>query len=266
MDGLRGVLYLVGTALLNACAVPDDSYNFNDEPMEFRSDDDGGVLVPGGRPSGGTWVNNGLEDPDVSGIDPAFSLKSNDGLSGAALADADVLATAEYVVECALPANKSITKSVSGQTVELYGLLGLAPEWENGDCDEDCQEWVSACLLARTNAEGETVTIWMKGDHAALDWSAPVGAVLEAGFYGNLFAAPEAEYLCKGSSQAVVAARREGRTCSSSNSCDFTTYTNCTNHSRCTLDGPNGDVPTNCKSGSQATSAAYHTIATYVVP
>jgi len=267
MDNLRGTLCLVGTLALCACGTADDSY-YEDE-FEFRSDD-GGVLAPSGRPGGGGWIGNGLEDPDVSGVDPAYSLSSAAGLSslGMLLDDPARHGVAEYLVECALPYGSSITKIADGQSIELHGLLGVAPEWEDGACDEDCQQWVSACLLARTNISGSTVKIWVKGEHEAIGWQAPSNAVFEGAFYGNLFADPDGQYLCKGSALAVVAARREGRTCSSGSggACDFKAYSDCYTHSRCTAGGPDGDVPTNCKAGSQATTAPYHTIATYVVP
>jgi hypothetical protein len=244
---------------LSACAVPDDSH---DEELEFRD------FIGGGGGGGGGLLGNGLVDPDVSGLDPAYALTSAEGLSTEALADPALRATAKYAVECALPYGTSITRVVNGKTVVFDGLVGLTPEWETGVCDQDCQEWVSACLLARTNVSGETVQISIKGDHEALNWDAPSGAVLEGAFYGNLFVAPEDRFLCRGSTLDVVAAFREGRTCSlvSSEACEFTAYSNCSSFSRCTYDGPNNDVPTNCKSGSLASSAPYHTIATYVVP
>lgn len=236
---------------LCACGVPDEF----DDQLEFRT-----TFV---QPGTTTLIANGLEDPDVSGVDPSYSLNSPEGLSSNEgwLLGSETLNTARYMVECALPANQSVSKTVNGQTIVLSGLLGLAPEWKNHECDQDCQEWVSACLLARTNVSGETVQIWVTGDHEALDWVPPANAVLEGGFYGNLFEDPEGKYLCKGSSQGVIAARLDGRTCSSGSSCDFTRYSSCTNNSRCTMDG---SAPGNCKTGSQATSAPYHTIATYV--
>ena len=256
MDNLRGMLCLVGAVALCACGTPDEF----DDQMEFRD-----TFVNVG--SGG-WLGNGLEDPDVSGIDPAYSLESAEGLSssGGWLLDAETLKLTKYLVECALPAEESIVKTVDGQTVQLDGLLGLAPEWQAGDCDEDCQEWVSACLLARTNVSGATVSIFVSGEHEALDWEPPKGTVLEAGFYGNLFTDPDGKYLCKGSSQAVVAAKRDGRTCSGTGTCQFTRYNDCTSNSRCTMVGPNQDIPSDCKTGSLATSAPYHTIATFVDP
>lgn len=254
MKNLRGVLCLVGTVGLCACGVPDEF----DDQLEFRT-----TFV---QPGTTTLIANGLEDPDVSGVDPSYSLSSPEGLSSNEgwLLGSETLTTARYMVECALPADQSVTKTVNGQEIVLDGLLGLAPEWEDQECDQDCQEWVSACLLARTNVSGETVQIWVGGEHEALDSEAPEGTLLEGAFYGNLFADPEGKYLCEGSNHAVVAARRLGRTCSAGN-CGFTLYKNCHSHSRCTMDGPHG-VPSDCKTGNHATSTPYHSIVTYVSP
>lgn len=264
MDNLRGMLCLIGGMALCACGSSDDSYYEGD--LEFRTSG-GGVTNPDGRPGGSGWLGNGLEDPDVSGVDPAHPLSSAAGLSDSSglLTDSDLRGTAEYLVECALPYGTSITKVVDGETIVLEGLLGLAPEWETDECDEDCQEWVSACLLARTNVSGQTVQIWVKGDHEALGWGAPEDAVFEAGFYGNLFVDPEGQYYCKGEAGGIVAAKREGRTCTSGGgaACEFTKLGKCEKPSRCDLVGPNEDVPANCRVTGAAT---YHTIATYVVP
>jgi hypothetical protein len=265
MEMQRGILFLVGTvaAALCACGPADDSY-YSDLELEFRTDD-GGVPAPAERPSTGGWISNGLEDPDVSGVDPGHALSTEAGLSSAAslLTDSDLFGTAEYLVECALPYGHSITKTVDGQTVVLSGLLGLAPEWETDACDQDCQEWVSACLLARTNVTGETVHIWMKGDHEALGWEAPTGVLFEAGFYGNLFQDPAGQYYCKGASQGTVAAKREGRTCTSGDGCGFIKYSKCSQPDRCQSGGPDDDVPVGCTAEGDT---PFHTVATYVLP
>jgi hypothetical protein len=120
-------------------------------------------------------------------------------------------------------------------------------------------------MIARTNVTEQTVQIWIKGDHPAIGGEVPEGALFEAGFYGNIFADPEAQYYCKGSSQGIVAAKREGRTCTSGNgqACGFTKYDKCFKHDRCQDSGVDGEVPANCEADGPET---YHTIATYIVP
>lgn len=267
---LRGCGLIGSLALsLCACGPADDSYHFEAD-IGFRSGDDGTVDAQPGRPSGGGWISNGLQDPSLGGVDPAYGLSTPQGLSPAVgLLDEPALrGTAEYLVECALPWGSSITKEVDGQTLVFDGLLGLAPEWEDGDCDQDCQEWVSACLLARTNGSGNEVVIWIQGEHEGVGYGVPEGAVLEAAFYGNLFVDSDERYLCKGSRHDVVEAHRNGRTCSFGwgDDCDFTMYRSCSKKNRCDFTGPNQDVPSNCRSGKKATSAPMHTIATYIVP
>lgn len=250
-------------AVLCACAPAYDEADGDD--LEFRSDD-GGVDASPGRPSGGGWISNGLEDPDLSGVDPAFALSTPLGLAEdvGLLTDAALQGTAEYLVECALPLGESIDKTVGGQTLTFEGLLGLAPQWQYGSCDEDCQQWVTACLLARTNVSGQSVTIWIQSDHPAIGYGIPDDVIHEASWYGNLFAGPDEQYLCKGEPSGPVAAKREGRTCSQGQTCGFTKYSHCDKANRCTLAGPDGDVPIDCMPDDAWQDPSYHTISTYV--
>ena len=149
--------------------------------------------------------------------------------------------------------------------VTFYGKHGLAPAWKDGACDQDCQEWVSACVLARTNQSGENVMVWMQADHPAIGFGVPGEAILEAGFFGNLFVATDEKFYCKGAPTGNVAAKREGRTCSSpTNPCEFQKFNSC--DGRCELVGPNLDVPANCYPGNGGGSGeqSYHTISTYI--
>lgn len=258
MDERREVMRLVVSlaAVLCACAPADDGSE--DENFEFR--EEGGVIA---RPGTGGWLNNGLESPNVSGVDPAHGLATTQGLSESQglMTDPSLRDTAEYIVECALPLGESITKTIGGQTLVLEGLLGLAPEWADDACDEDCQQWVSACLLARTNVSGQDVTIWIQADHPAIGYGAPGALVHEASWYGNLFADPEDQYLCRGQPGAVAAAKHEGRTCVQGQACGFTKYGKCNKHDRCAMAGPNGDVPLDCVAEGAAT---WHTISSYL--
>jgi hypothetical protein len=261
MDERRGAACLTVSlaAVLCACAPVDHG---DDENLEFRSGD--GVLAPSGRPSEGGWLSNGLESPQVSGINPAYGLATPQGMAEdlGLLTDPLRLGTAEYLVECALPAGESITKLVDGQPLELHGLLGLAPEWADDACNEECQQWVTACLLARTNVSGQTVMIWIQAEHPAIGYDAPGGLVHEASWFGNLFAGPGEQYLCKGAASGPAAALREGRTCTLGQGCGFTKYSTC-GKGRCTMAGPGGNVPATCKPDG-AGAGPYPAISSYV--
>lgn len=226
-------------------------------------------------PEGGVWVNNGLHDPDVGGIDPSHSLASPEGLATdhGLLLDPDRLDTVRYLVECALPAGRSIIKEVDGELLELEGALGLAPEWEDDACDEDCQEWVSACLLARTNVGGHTVRVWMRADHSAIgEGTSLLYPSYEASFFGNLFAAAPSEHYCQGTVVGPLLAQLHGRTCSAvlGDPCGFVEHSLCAVEPRCTFSLPAAlglgiaDSPKNCIAGAVPGDPAFHTISTYV--
>ncbi len=219
---------------------------------------------------GGMWINNGLDDPDVSGIDPALALTSDAGLSSleAVLLDPARHDTVRYLLECALPAGHSLELLVDEQPTPFDGVLGLAPEWVDGACDDDCQEWVSACMLARTNVSGATVPVWMSADHSAIgEGSSPAFPVYEATFFGNLFEG--SRYYCGGTGGAVLGQLR-GRTCTGG-SCGFIEYDHCAQKDRCeyaSLGAPAGGAAAGhaiaCVGGSLAEGRAFHAINTYV--
>jgi hypothetical protein len=217
----------------------------------------------------GGFINNGLHDPEVGGFDPDYPLESSSGLKGSKLNDADRLATARYVVECALPEGESIVKSVSGVTMEFEGALGLAPEWQDSACDQDCQEWVSACVLARTNVSGETVSLWLTGDHPELGFTTtPTYNHYEASFFGNLFTGPDQAYVCPvGQGAGAVLSQLQGRTCSNESGgwCGFTVYSNCFSSTRCELAGTStSPTAVGCRAGATPSGAPMNTISSYV--
>lgn len=144
-----------------------------------------------------------------------------------------------YIYNCAMDASQS-TQIFDGPEliIALQGGVGLAPEWGQGGgaCDEGCQRWVTACLLARANAFGATVKISMRApDDApthvqkALEVSAEEANkywLREGAFYGNLFrhetkgdgttvAAPQL-YACAGPGSSLPWATK--RFCSSQGS------------------------------------------------
>lgn len=235
------------------------------EELQFRATTRSEVATPG-DPDGGIFINNGLDDPDVSGVNPAYGLSTNEGLdpAGDLLADPDRRDTIEYLVECALPPGASITKVVDGEPLEFDGQIGLAPEWEDGECDEDCQEWVSACLLARTNVSGQTVSLWMRADHPAIGTGTSLRfPVYEASFFGNLFDGSGQKNICQGSVASSTVAFLDGRTCSAElgESCGFTKHNDCELAPRCTFWGLLQPTAVGCAPPS---GAPYHTITTYI--
>lgn len=215
--------------------------------------------------NGGGWINNGLGDPSLSGIDPTHPLSSLEGMAEdeGLLADEETRITARYLVECALPLGASIVKQVDGQPLVLHGHVGLTPEWEEGACDVDCQQWVSACMLARTNVSAQSVSIWLRADHPALTTGSPAYPIYEGSFFGNLFADPETRYLCQGSESAAVIAQQSGRTCSSDpEACELEAYDDCEEEERCELVDDDGIFASDCMPAG--TTLAHRTISVYL--
>jgi hypothetical protein len=217
-------------------------------------------------PGGGGWINNGLSDPNLSGIDPGFPLSSPQGMSEeeGVLVDENKRITARYLVECALTQGSEIVKLVDDEEIVLEGYLGLAPAWEDGACDDDCQQWVSACMLARTNVSGLSISISLRAEHPALGFEGnPHYPIYEASFFGNLFV-PETQYLCEGSEQAIALAQLSGRTCSSDpESCGFEAYDDCEEQDRCAFVEQDGD-PTAIDCVPEGSDTPYHTISVYL--
>lgn len=231
----------------------------DDDAMTERSN-------PGGPGGGGIWINNGLSEPSVVGVHPAYPLSSPLGLSEVegVLTNEDTHIAARYLVECALPLEASIVKTVDGEQLVLEGHLGLAPEWEDGACDGDCQQWISACMLARTNVNSQSLPIALRADHPAIGFDGPNNTVYEASYFGNLFAAPAGKYMCEGSEAAVDTAHLSGRTCSSDpEGCDFEGYDDCEEEDRCEFVAEDGGVTAvDCVPAGSNTE--YHTISVYI--
>jgi hypothetical protein len=115
-----------------------------------------------------------------------------------------------YIVSCALPADHTLTVTIQGASYDLAGGLGLAPSFEFGALsDPTDQEWVSACLMARTNWKSSygaphTVAISLRGSHPNLIEPDPGFIYLDSGFFGNVFTSPARLYTCDSSNQSPV--------------------------------------------------------------
>jgi hypothetical protein len=88
-----------------------------------------------------------------------------------------------------LPPGASITKQDQyGKSYTYQGLLGIAPQWQTGACDTNCQESVSACLLAHVNTAGIHVPLWIVGNDPVVGWGQdPNYPNQEGAFFGNVF-------------------------------------------------------------------------------
>ena len=162
--------------------------------------------------------------------------------------------------------------SIDGEPTTFDGALGLAPQWLSGPCNGDCQEWVSACLLARTNLTGIAdveVVLWID-DPSSSDDPDP-DYTYEAGFFGNLFTSSSG-YLCQdpaGLLSSVTAAR----VCSVTTGCLIpltNRYAACRTapplgSARC--DGePGTPHHAECRAGLLPSGSDFHTINAYIQP
>ncbi len=110
-----------------------------------------------------------------------------------------------YLVSCALPAGQSVVfDSLAGVADYTFtGLLGVAPEWGADDgatCDQDCQQWVSACMISRVNALGQHIALSERGSNPALalvPGEAEEYPDREATYWGNVFDSSQLLYACR---------------------------------------------------------------------
>jgi hypothetical protein len=146
---------------------------------------------------------NGLSS--VNGLSSANGLSSVNGLRDGVglMASSSGRATLSYLIKCALPAGKRITKKdQNGNSHTFSGSVGVAPAWENGACNDQCQRWISACMLAHVNATGTSLPIWFVADPSRqpqIGWSrSSTYPNQEGSFFGNLFTNPPQAFYCGG--------------------------------------------------------------------
>jgi len=139
----------------------------------------------------GLISQNGL----VALFDPAAT-STNAAYIHQQLWDTDAQTFMKYLVGCALDSTQSLTwKDPSTLTVHQWtGKLGLCSQWETQAPTLECMTRVSACLLARNNAQGATVDLSVRGENAqdpGMFWLDATEAadfpVREGAFYGNIF-------------------------------------------------------------------------------
>jgi hypothetical protein len=201
----------------------------------------------------------GEPPPDDDASDPIYKLGANklganklganklganklgaNKLGANALATTDMMASADsrevfsYIVGCAIPSGSSIVaKNAAGVSYTFPGALGLAPAWATRTPTVTERRWVSACVLARTNLYGVSVSISLRHDTnvalaTSLDERTQYTAV-EGAFFGDIFATPQAIYACGnrtwsavGTNSLRMCALSQSGTVGSTTDCGFT--------------------------------------------
>jgi hypothetical protein len=206
--------------------------------QEFLTTTDGLTTINGLTPLNGVRATSGLRTANrlstsnglgtINGIPTMNGLKTNNGLttvngmsvdctqgtlgvtctgepdgllsaSTGLMSSDDGVRTANYVVRCALPYGQRVTVlDHTGALVILSGELGLAPEWATQQCSRDCEEKVSACLMALTSSGGIHSPIALTNQGVLGATPSASFPYQEGGFYGNLFMDPPLGFFCAG--------------------------------------------------------------------
>jgi hypothetical protein len=149
-------------------------------------------LTSNGLTSNGLVVNgltsNGLTSNGLSGV------KSTSGL----MTTSDGRQLVQYIIKCALPSGSQlVAHDQNGSPYTYPGLLGVAPEWQTSACSTDCQERISACVLAHVNNAGVHIALWITSE-GNIGWGTSSSYPYEEGsFFGNFFGVPHG-YYCTG--------------------------------------------------------------------
>jgi hypothetical protein len=154
------------------------------------------------------FAYNGLSFVDgisINGLSTSGGLSWTSGL----MTTASGREAVKYMVKCAFPSGHRLTaqdNAVPPNTYTFDGAIGVAPELEFGTCDLNCQERVSACMLAHVNNSGVHVGIWLVGPDNGIGWeTSPDYPYMEAAYFGNLFMAnPKGNY-CAGNNLSAGA-------------------------------------------------------------
>jgi alpha-tubulin suppressor-like RCC1 family protein len=109
-----------------------------------------------------------------------------------------LLVLLRYAIECALSEGQSVTVLGSvGDAYELHGAMGLAPEWSAGALSTLGRRYVSACLAARSNSNGQPVQVSVRGGNIP---TTPVelGTFkhVEGAFWGDVFGSAPSLITC----------------------------------------------------------------------
>ena len=182
---------VLGTGALMGCANPAD---WGGATLTEEA-----VSSPNGlRMINGLSMTNGLSS--ANGLSMTNGLSSVNGLSmtNGLLTSDTGRTTLGYLVRCALPAGHSIRKAYNGTTYTFAGQLGLGAGWETGACDTNCQQLVSACMMAHVNTSGKHINLWIDSPTIIGLGRNSAYPMQESAFFGNIFVNPPKAYYCNG--------------------------------------------------------------------
>lgn len=134
-----------------------------------------------------------------------------------AVAESKLISLLGYLSSCALSRNQSITiTSSNGDAIVFKGVLGLATEWATGALTTNGKYYVTGCMAARSNGNGQSVYLSVRTDVLNPgDTERSVFAHREGSFWGNAFGANQAIHTCAAEGGGVA-----GRVCTSGD-CGF---------------------------------------------
>jgi hypothetical protein len=173
-----------GTEMISAAQLTENGLTLN------------GLTLNGLTLNGLTLNGLTLNGLTLNGLSSVNGLSSTNGLMTTS-GGRDIV---KYLVKCAYPVGHSLVKTdQNGMTYTFAGSLGVAPEMETSGCGLDCQEKVSACVLAHVNNAGVHVSLWMVGPDPGIGWGSSTDYPYQEGsFFGNLFPVNWTGYYCSG--------------------------------------------------------------------
>ena len=159
-----------------------------------------GLTLNGFRMNGLSLNGFRMNGLSMSGLSYPDGLSSTTGL----MTTSGGREVVQYMIKCAYPDGQKLVKQDQyGTSYTFYGSIGIAPELAAGPCDLDCQEKISACMLAHVNNSGQHIAIWMVGPDPGVGWGGSDKYPYQEGaYFGNIFTDPWQGYYCAGADMA----------------------------------------------------------------
>jgi Ricin-type beta-trefoil lectin domain-like len=181
------------TTILVGCGEMPESDAGNDPSQGAALATTNGLAAVNGLSStNGLSLTNGLAS--VNGLALANGLASVNGLSSTngLMTTADGRRTISYLARCALNNGDSLVKAdQTGTNYTFAGAMGLCPQWKSASVATDwqCQEYLSACMMAHLNTAGIHIPLWLDADPSKtkVGWGTSTSYPKQEGsFFGNI--------------------------------------------------------------------------------